>query len=300
MLKLKCKIMKKHFLFYALSALLSSNLFAQCVEPSQSDVQSPGNIPGYKLVWSEEFNQEGKLDSKIWSYEHGFVRNNELQWYQSDNANCSGGVLRIEGRRENIKNPNYIEGSTDWKTSREYANYSASSVTTAGTHSWLYGRFEIRAKIPAVKGAWPAIWTLGIDKEWPLNGEVDLMEFYRINDVPSILANAAWGTNIRWNAKWDGSNKPLSHFTDKDPDWANKFHIWRMDWDKNFIRLYLDDELLNEIDLSQTINPDGFNPFHQPQYLLLNLAIGGNGGDPSQTKFPLIYEIDYVRVYQPM
>ena len=122
-----------------------------------------------------------------------------------------------------------------------------------------------------------------------------------INNIPSILANAAWSTNDsnnKWVAKWDGSNKPLADFTSIDPDWANKFHIWRMDWDKDFIRLYLDDELLNEIDLSKTINPDGFNPFHQPQYLLLNLALGGNGGDPSQTNFPIVYEIDYVRVYQ--
>ena len=72
-----------------------------------------------------------------------------------------------------------------------------------------------------------------------------------------------------------------------------------MDWDEKSIRLYLDDELLNETDLSTTVNPDGFQPFHQPHYVLLNLAIGGqNGGDPSNTKFPTRYEVDYVRVYQ--
>lgn len=71
-----------------------------------------------------------------------------------------------------------------------------------------------------------------------------------------------------------------------------------MDWDEHYIRLYLDDRLLNEVDLSKTINADGFNPFHQPQYLLLNLALGKNGGDPSNTQFPLTYEVDYVRVYQ--
>jgi beta-glucanase (GH16 family) len=72
-----------------------------------------------------------------------------------------------------------------------------------------------------------------------------------------------------------------------------------LNWDKDFIRLYLDNELLNEVDLSKTINPDGFNPFNQPQYILLNLAIGGDhGGDPSQTVFPIAYEVDYVRIYQ--
>ena len=252
----------------------------------------------WKLVWSEEFNYKGKPDAKFWSFEKGFARNEELQWYQDENAYCKKGVLVIEARKEKVLNPEYKKGDVNWKTSREYAEYTSSSINTEGKKDFLYGRVEVRAKIPTACGAWPAIWTLGKDMEWPLSGEVDLMEFYQINNVPSILANAAWGTNVRWKAKWDGANKPLSHFTEKDRNWANKFHIWRMDWDKDFIRLYLDNELLNEIDISKTINPDGTNPFHQPQYLLLNLAIGRNGGDPSQTKFPLVYEIDYVRIYQ--
>ena len=100
---------------------------------------------------------------------------------------------------------------------------------------------------------------------------------------------------------------PFSHFTEKDPYWADKFHIWRMDWDKEFIRIYLDDELLNEVDLSKTQN-QGYNgntenPFANDvvgfkHYLLLNLAIGSNGGEPNDCQFPLRYYIDYVRVYQ--
>ena len=70
-----------------------------------------------------------------------------------------------------------------------------------------------------------------------------------------------------------------------------------MDWSKDSINLYLDDELFNITTLDHTINADGTNPFLQPQYLLLNLAIGGNGGKPSNTKL-IIYEVDYVRVYQ--
>jgi beta-glucanase (GH16 family) len=85
---------------------------------------------------------------------------------------------------------------------------------------------------------------------------------------------------------------------EKDPKWPEEFHVWKMDWTEKHIRLYLDEELLNEVDLTQTQNPDGFNPFHQPHYLLLNLAIGSNGGDPSRTKNPRKYEVDYVRVYQ--
>jgi hypothetical protein len=73
-----------------------------------------------------------------------------------------------------------------------------------------------------------------------------------------------------------------------------------MDWTESYIRLYLDDEILNAIDLSKTFNPDGFNPFHQPHYILLNLALGANGGDPAATVFPRKYEVDYVRVYQKL
>ena len=84
----------------------------------------------------------------------------------------------------------------------------------------------------------------------------------------------------------------------KNPDWTKKFHVWRMDWNKDTISLFLDDQLLNTSLLNQTVNPDGFNPFLQPHFLLLNLALGRNGGDPSKTSFPIKYEIDYVRVYQ--
>lgn len=138
--------------------------------------------------------------------------------------------------------------------------------------------------------------------EWPSNGEIDIMEWYQIKGVPHILANAAWGTERRYNAKWNSKAIPFSYFTGKDPDWASQFHIWRMDWDEQFIRLYLDDELLNEISLAETINGslgDFKNPFHQPHYLLLNYAIGGdNGGTPDPKMYPARYEIDYVKVYQ--
>jgi len=262
------------------------------------DFSSPAKYPGMKLVWNDEFNRQGKPDTSTWIYETGFVRNQELQWYQPDNANCSGGLLIIEGRREKIKNPGFLAGTSNWQTNREYAEYSSSSIQTRGLRQWQFGRFEIRARIDTTCGAWPAIWTLGISKEWPSNGEIDIMEFYRVKGVPSILANFAWGTDQRYIAKWDDLKKPLSDFFSKDPAWAKKFHIWRMDWNKDSINLYLDDQLLNTTLLNNTGNPDGFNPFLQPHYLLLNLAIGGNGGDPSDTDFPLQYEIDYVRVYQ--
>ena len=259
-----------------------------------------------RLVWSDEFEVDGR-PSRDWTYEQGFLRNHEAQWYQSQNAFVKDGYLVIEGRREHRRNPNYVAGSGDWRTKREFIGYTASCLTTQLSQQFLYGRFEIRAKIPIATGAWPAIWLLGNKWEWPQNGEIDIMEYYIKNDQPSILANACWGSDQRWNAVWDSSVIPFTHFTDKDPQWADKFHIWRMDWDKHFIRIYLDDELLNEIDLSKTQNGgyDGNyeNPFanHVPgfkHYLLLNLALGSNGGEPDITQFPLRYYVDYVRVYQ--
>ncbi len=272
-----------------------AGLFSQ----KQNSALSARNDKKWELVWADEFNKPGKPDPANWKFEHGFVRNEEYQWYQADNAFCENGVLVIEGRKEQIKNPNYDPTSNDWRKKREFAEYSAASMVTEGLRQFQYGRFEIRARIDTSMGLWPAIWTLGISGEWPSNGEIDLMESYPINKVHHILANVASGTNKRFSAKWDSQKTPLSHFLAKDPEWPNKFHTWRMDWDENAIKLYLDDELLNETSLSETVNPDGKNPFKQPHYILLNLAIGGqNGGDPTKTKFPTRYEVDYVRVYQ--
>jgi len=273
-------------------------IYSQKLNQFLPDNNSPANYSGMKLVWNEEFNYSGKPDTAFWVYETGFVRNKELQWYQPDNANCTDGLLIIEGRKEKIKNPNFIAGSNDWETNREYAEYTSSSIQTRGHRQWLFGRFEIRARIDTSCGAWPAIWTLGTTREWPSNGEIDIMEFYRYKGIPTVLANFAWGTNQQYLAKWADLKKPLTDFTATDRDWTKKFHVWRMDWNKDSINLFLDNQLLNTVLLCKTLNPDGFNPFYQPHYLLLNLALGGNGGDPSKSRFPIRYEIDYVRVYQ--
>ncbi|MDL2255988.1 glycoside hydrolase family 16 protein [Parabacteroides sp. OttesenSCG-928-K15] len=279
------------------SALLFLLVIVVCGCKQQAKKEQDKNLSeGYTLVWSDEFDQDGKPDPAKWMFEEGFVRNKEPQWYQADNAYVKDGLLVIEGKRERKLNTNYEEGSDDWRKNQEYAEYTSSCVKTMGLHEWLYGRFEVKAKIPAVKGSWPAIWFVGNKPkmgQWPLCGEIDLMEYYLVKGEPTILANACWGP-------WDSSHWPMTHFLEKDAEWESKFHVWRMDWDKDFIRLYLDDELLNEVDLSKTINRDGTNPFHHPQHLLLNLAIGATGGDPSQTTFPLFYEIDYVRVYQKL
>jgi len=250
---------------------------------------------GYALVWSDEFSNDGAPNPQNWAFEKGFVRNHELQWYQPDNAYVKKGKLIIEGRREQKPNPTYSAQSQDWRKQRENIEYTAASLKTQGLHSWQYGRFEMRAKIDTQAGIWPAFWTLGVEGEWPRNGEIDIMEFYR----GMLLANVAWGSETRFKAIWRDLKKPIETF--QDPRWRKKFHVWRMDWDEKAIRLYVDGELLNFVELQYTINQDGTqkNPFMQPHYLLLNLAIGGdNGGDPSSSQFPSKYIIDYVRVYQ--
>lgn len=249
----------------------------------------------YDLVWSDEFDKDGSPDPNNWTYENGFVRNEELQWYQPENARCEDGLLIIEGRRERRQNPRYNPDSDNWRAKREYAEYTSASITTRRLHNWMYGRFEMRGRIDTRPGLWPAFWTLGSQGRWPACGEIDIMEYY----CGILLANAAWASQKRWTPIWDDTKKPIADFN--APDWSDKFHIWRMDWDQENIRLYVDDLLLNTIDLKETFNQDEQkkNPFHQPHYIILNLAIGGTvGGDPSETEFPAKFEVDYVRIYQ--
>jgi beta-glucanase (GH16 family) len=272
-------------------ALLSCLPWLMILPELPADQSHPPS--GYTLIWADEFDKDGPPNPANWTFEQGLVRNREAQFYQPENARVEDGLLIIEARREQVANPRYEAGSDDWRRARPHAQYTSSSLLTRGLHSWRYGRFEMRGRIDVRPGMWPAWWTLGVAGEWPSNGEIDIMEFYRAK----ILANVAWGTDRRWTARWDSSATPLADLGDEH--WANDFHIWRMDWDENFIRLYVDDRLLNETDLSKTVNPDGRNPFHQPHYMILNLAIGGdNGGDPSATEFPARFEVDWVRVYQ--
>jgi len=265
--------------------------------PYKPDTLKPLVPAGYHLLWADEFNTGEQPNDRFWSHEQGFVRNKELQWYHSDNASISNGLLVIEGRRQEVKNTRYKNSSKDWRYNRKKAWYTSSCIKTKDKFSFQYGIMEVRARIDTSMGMWPAIWTLGVDNRWPANGEVDQLEYYRINNEATILANAAWA-NDQMKPVWDSAKIPFKSFVDEEPDWADKFHIWKMEWTEKYIRLYLDDRLLNEIDLSKTLNADGTNPFHQPQYILLNLAIGANGGDPANTTFPRNYEVDYVRVYQ--
>lgn len=207
--------MKQFIIFVSL--LFSANCVAQNAH-YMADTKKPKKIKGMKLVWQDEFTVDGKPDANFWKYEKGFQRNNELQWYQPDNVVCKNGLLVFNSQRVDIPNPTYIENSQNWKTKREKITFTSSSIQTRGMKEWLFGTFIIRAKIDTTLGSWPAIWTLGSSGRWPNNGEIDIMEFYRVRNEPTILGNFCWGSATKSNGTWDDAKIALSHFTEKNKD----------------------------------------------------------------------------------
>lgn len=266
-------------------------LFATMLE-----AQAQNKLPP---TWADEFQGKGAPDPNKWTFEQGFQRNQELQYYQN-NAWMDNGELIIEARREKVKNANYDAKSKKWNENRPFGEYTSASLRTVGKFDFQYGRMQVRAKIPSVMGAWPAIWTLGKEGTWPHNGECDVLEYYK-PDI--ILANLVKGNKQAYGSVWDTAKFSVNqHFTKVDPKWRDSYHVWTMQWDEEMIRLYIDSTLLNTTEQSWLVNPDTKygpkNPFKQPHDILLNLAIGGAGGDPSKTTFPLRYYVDYVRVWE--
>lgn len=266
-------------------------LAAQCTGDGGPSAESEA-----ELVWRAEFEESGRPDTSTWWYERGFVRNRELQWYQPENARVRDGHLVIEARRETKMNPNYDADGDDWRERREEAPYTSASLTARDSLAFQYGSVEVRARIPVGPGLWPAIWTVGLNRGWPEGGEIDIMEYYQDH----ILANVCWADSTG-DPAWDTVKEPLSWVREQTgtDDWASHFHVWRMEWTPDSIRLYVDDLLLNEFDVSRATEEDGFNPFRWPHLLKLNLAIGGTqGGEPAATSFPQRYLVDYVRIYR--
>jgi beta-glucanase (GH16 family) len=249
---------------------------------------------GWRLVWNDEFNTARCPQRAKWGFERGFIRNAELQWYQPENASCRDGVLVIEARRETRRNPDYRPDSTDWRKNRPSAGYTSASLTSKP--SFTYGRFEMFARIDPRRGSWPAFWTLGTayrrePTAWPQSGEVDIMEYYR----KTVLANVC--KPKRKECGWDSATQSLARLG--GDAWADEFHLWAMEWSARKIDLYLDDKLVNRFAV-RTLGSGRRNPYlDRPAYLLLSQAVGGaNGGDPTNTEFPVRFQVDFVRVYQ--
>lgn len=273
-----------------LAALVLTFITGGLRAQSPSDSNAPTPPPGYKLVWSDEFSQDpdGLPDPARWSYEEGFIRNHESQYYtkaRKENARIENGQLIIEGRKEEYSPPG------DYTGLPLQAHYTSAALETIGKAEWQYGRIEVRAKLPAGKGVWPAIWTLGANIHqvgWPRCGEIDLMEL--VGKEPGIVHGTVhYFTN--------GKHQSNGHKLPVDTPDAT-FHVYAAEWTPDRIDIFVDDKKYLTFDTSHADN-DGQNPFRKPHFLILNLALGGSWGGPiDDSIFPQRMVIDYVRVYQ--
>jgi beta-glucanase (GH16 family) len=267
--------------FYALAAIAAAQT------PEKSQVEKQGTAPsGWQLVWADEFDYTGVPDPAKWDYEVGYIRNNEAQYYtraRKENAWVEGGVLTITGRKEKfpIQPGPRIRGRTE-------ADYTAASLVTRGKASWTYGRIELRAKLPKGHGVWPAFWTVGTSGGWPRGGEIDIMEYVgkEPHDVHSNLHYSIGGRHTSSGGSVKVENP-----------WDN-FHVYTMEWNSKRMDFFCDQAKYYTFDLSKA-DEKGFNPYRKPQYLILNLALGGGYGGPiDDSILPQKFVIDYVRVYQ--
>jgi beta-glucanase (GH16 family) len=259
---------------------------------------TPGLAAEWKLVWSDDFDKPGLPDPAKWSYEEGFIRNNEAQYYtkaRSENARVENGMLVIEARKEQFKNPQYdsaAPGGTRRK--REFAEYTSASLTTRGKADWTHGRIEVRAKLPPGRGTWPAIWTLGTNTAhvgWPAGGEIDIMEFVGFD--PGVV-HANIHTRKYNHVKKTGKGSQITVL-----DAAEAFHVYALEWDSTRLDFFVDDKKYFTYE-NEKSGEDAW-PYDRGQYLILNLAIGGAWGGAKgidESCFPQRYYIDYVRVYQ--
>ena len=243
----------------------------------------------WKLVWHDEFEQEGPPDPRKWGFERGFVRNREAQYYtvnRTANAIVQGGHLHIIARRENYQ----PDGD---KRPPKPVHYTSASLTTEQQATWTSGRIEVRAKLPKGRGTWPAIWLLGSGLRkvgWPKCGEIDIME--QVGFEPTKIHAHIHTERFNWVK---GTDKG-AEIEVEDADSA--FHIYRVDWRQDRLDFFVDDK---QYFTYQRTNQEGAWPFDQPHYLILNLAIGGDWGGKhgiDDSIFPCEYLIDYVRVYQ--
>ncbi len=255
----------------------------------------------WKLVWSDEFATPGLPDPTRWSYEKGFVRNAELQFYtegRSENGRIENGHLILEARRERWANPSHRPdqpGITNPRRSNAaFADYTSASLITLGKAAWTFGRIEVRAKLPKARGTWPAIWMLGTnitEVGWPACGEIDIMEFVGFD--PGVIH-----ANIHTKA-YNHVQKTGKGSSTRIPDASETFHVYAIEWSSTHLHFYVDD--IRYFTYANDSTGPAAWPFDRDHYLILNLAIGGAWGGQKGVDadaFPQRLEVDYVRVYQ--
>lgn len=240
-----------------------------------------GAEEGWKQVWADEFDKDGRPDSTKWGYEKGRVRNNELQYYtvdRAENARVEKGCLVIEGRRESFSN----------------AAYTAASLITKGKAEWTHVRVEVRAQVPAARGTWPAIWMLGTnirDAGWPRCGEIDIME--HVGHDAGVIHGSIH------TAKYNHTKGTHRTGTVKVPDATTAFHVYAIEWTGARIDFLIDGKKYFSYEKEPGAGDDAW-PYDKPHYLLLNLAIGGAWGGQKGVDgdaFPQRMLVDYVRVF---
>lgn len=235
----------------------------------------------HNLVLEDHFDGD-KLNADLWSYNIGTGvngwGNNELQYYtdRAENIKVEDGMLKITALKETY------EGSA----------YTSAKIVSKAKFEQQYGRFEARIKLPWGQGLWPAFWLLGsnIDEvSWPNCGEIDIME-YR-GQEPTFVHGSVHGPG------YSGANAVSKSYELSNDRFDTDFHVFGIEWDKDYINFYVDDALYKQI------TPDeltGDWVFDQAFYMLINLAVGGNFiGPPNEnTVFPQTMYVDYVRVYK--
>jgi beta-glucanase (GH16 family) len=243
---------------------------------------------GWKLTWSDEFDRDGLPDPAKWAYDTAYNKqgwfNNELQYYaraRLENSRVEGGRLIITARRERLRALPDHGGQ----------GYSSARLFTRGLASWTYGFIEVRAKLPCGVGTWPAIWMLGTKGSWPVDGEIDIME--HVGSKPGEILGSVYTGAQNWP-----KNTPNTRTTPV-PDACSAFHNYQLRWTPEQLVIAVDGRAYNELRNAGDGDYQKW-PFASPQYLLLNLAIGGDlGGAVVDSSLPQQMEIEYVRVYQP-
>jgi beta-glucanase (GH16 family) len=272
--------MKKYNFFVGKALSAGVFVFILLVIGCYISTEDPDEGDGLILVWADEFDYHGLPDPDKWEYETGMIRNNEAQYYTQqrlENCRVDGGVLIITAHKENYDD----------------AEYTSASINTKGRYEFHGGRVEVRAKLPLGRGVWPAIWTLGAnigEIGHPKCGEIDIMEF--VGYEPDFI----YGSVHTFDYIVGGLKSRSGQIALIGP---LDFHVYAIEWYDDKIDFYLDDE--KYFSCTRDTTHTGNWPFDVPQYLLLNLAIGGSWGGIEgidDSIFPVEYYIDYVRIYR--
>lgn len=229
------------------------------------------------LIWQDDFSGK-ELNRKDWSFETGYIRNNELQSYEdsSENAFIRNGQLVLRAiKTDDPKKP-----------------YTSASINTRHGQHFLYGRLEMRAKLPFGQGIWPAFWTLGTEKNtWPECGEIDIFELIGGNKVfpggdGKICINVHTPETVK--EKYGGM------FELRNGRFCDDFHIFGINWTKKHLEFYVDNVIFSRWHIEDT--PE----LHIPHFILLNIAVGGDwpGSPDDTTFFPQEYIVDWIRYYK--